>query len=165
LRPRPQTGRDIDKFRGYTKSWLRPNEEDDAGTFRVWQTDHGPPSHSIPPHLLAKAAARLDPVAGRALSERLFEAYFSENLDITDPETMRAIWLECGLADADFDGVEAPGILREVLDQHNEALSFGVNGVPAIMLVGNDVPITGAHPRSLYRRWIDRTLEAREHGE
>jgi len=33
--------------------------------------------------------------------------------------------------------------------------------VPAIMLEGNDIAITGAHPRALYRRWIDRTIVAR----
>jgi predicted DsbA family dithiol-disulfide isomerase len=158
-------GADLDKFRRYTKSWMRPNDEEDGGEFRVWQTEHGPPSHSIPPHLLAKAAERLDPAAGLRLRDRLFDAYFAENLDITDSETMRSLWRECGLPEADYGEVADPALLQEVLDQHKEAMSFGVNGVPAIMLVGNDVPITGAHPRSLYRRWIDRTIEARERGE
>ena len=141
---------------------MRPNSEDDAGTFKIWQSEHGPPSHSIPPHLLAKAAARLDTEAGVRIRDRLFVAYFSENLDITDPDTMRSLWQECGLSESDYEGVAAPELLQEVMEQHREAMSFGVPGVPAIMLVGNDVPITGAHPRSLYRRWIDRTLEARE---
>ncbi|MBW2294780.1 MAG: DsbA family protein [Deltaproteobacteria bacterium] len=166
LRPSPQAGRSHEKFVHYTNSWKRPGAEDDAGTFRVWETEHGPPSHSIPPHLLVKAAARCGgPERASAVSERLFEAYFAENLDITDLETMKTIWRECGLEPADFEHTGDEDLLQQVLEEHREAMKFGVNGVPAIMLEGNDVAITGAHPRELYRRWIDRTIAAREAGE
>jgi hypothetical protein len=30
--------------------------------------------------------------------------------------------------------------------------------VPAIMMVGNDVPVVGAMPLASYRRWIARAL-------
>lgn len=96
------------------------------------------------------------------MSERLFEAYFSENLDITSEVTMKAIWRECGLDPADYVHTTDEDLLQEVLEEHREAMKFGVGGVPAIMLEGNDVPITGAHPRALYRRWIDRTIAERE---
>ncbi len=59
LRPEPARGRDLEKFRAYTESWRRPAAEPDSGTFRVWQDGAGPPSHSVPPHLVAKAAATL----------------------------------------------------------------------------------------------------------
>lgn len=146
----------------YTRSWLRPGAEEDSGDFRIWETGHGPPSHSIPPHLIVKAARRVagDAVA-RSLGEALFAAYFSENLDITEEATMKGLWEEAGLAAADFSRVEDADLLQEVLEEHRGALEHGVTGVPAIMLEGNDVPITGAHPRSLYRRWIERTLEER----
>jgi len=97
-----------------------------------------------------------------AVSERLFEAYFSENLDITNEATMKAIWRECGLDPADYVHTTDEDLLQEVLEEHREAMKFGVGGVPAIMLEGNDVPISGAHPRALYRRWIDRTIAERE---
>ena len=57
LRPHPDPGRTLEKFRAYTASWARPAAEPDGGTFRVWATEEGPPSHSVPPHLVAKAAA------------------------------------------------------------------------------------------------------------
>lgn len=169
LRPHPRTNHEdpkrseaqLEKFVQYTKSWGRVGAEEDGGSFQTWQTGNGPPSHSIPPHLLAKAAARIDAEKGAAVRDRLFAAYFSENLDITDPGTMRAIWRECDLPDASFGDIEDPALLQEVLDQYKEALSLGANGVPAILLVGTDAVITGAHPRALYRRWIDRTLERR----
>jgi predicted DsbA family dithiol-disulfide isomerase len=163
LRPDPQSGRSLEKFAKYTQSWLRPAAEEDSGNFRVWETQHGPPSHSIPPHLLTKAARRVGGDAkAKAVSERLFEAYFAENLDITTTETMQAIWKECGLDEADYVHTADDYLLQEVLEDHREAMKFGVNGVPAIMLVGTDVAITGAHPRALYRRWIDRTIAERE---
>ncbi len=142
---------------------MRPAADEDAGTFRVWETENGPPSHSIPPHLLVKAAARCGgPERAAAVRDRLFEAYFAENLDITDHETMQAIWRECGLEPADYHHTEDEDLLQQVLEEHREAMKYGVDGVPAVMLEGNDVPITGAHSRELYRRWIDRTIAARE---
>ena len=71
LRPRPDPGRTAEKFVAYTRSWLRPAAEPDSGTFRVWQGEAGPPSHSLPPHLIAKAAARIDAEAFRLIHERL----------------------------------------------------------------------------------------------
>ncbi|MCP4038378.1 MAG: hypothetical protein GY733_15670 [bacterium] len=163
LRPSPQPGRSLEKFARYTQSWKRPGSEDDAGVFRPWETEHGPPSHSIPPHLLVKAARRCGGEAmARVASHKLFEAYFSENLDITDSETMKQIWTQCGLETADFERTSDDDLLQEVIEEHRTALEHGVTGVPAIMLEGNDVAITGAHPRALYRRWIDRTLAARQ---
>ncbi len=98
----------------------------------------------------------------RVASHKLFEAYFSANLDITDSETMKQIWTQCGLETADFERTSDDDLLQEVIEEHRTALEHGVTGVPAIMLEGNDVAITGAHPRALYRRWIDRTLAARQ---
>ena len=95
----------------------------------------------------------------------MFEAYFAENLDITDPATMETIWRECGLDPKGLVHTGDEDLLQQVLEEHREALKFGVNGVPASMLDGTDVAITGAHPRALYRRWIDRTIAAREAGE
>lgn len=145
----------------YTNSWMRPQAEEDGGTFRVWQTGLGPPSHSIPPLVLYKAAERIGRSAAAEVSDRLFKAYFTDNLDITDPATMLEIWRESGLDDTAYEGVEDPVLLQEVLDEHGDAVQRGVTGVPAIMLEGTDAVITGAHPRALYRRWIERTLERR----
>lgn len=158
LRPRPDPARTLEQFRAYTKSWLRPAAEPDSGTFRVWATDAGPPSHSVPPHLVVKAAAALGPHAFHAMHARLLHAYFAENRDITAPETLAAIWAEAGLPAADLALAEDPALLDATIDQHNEAVRLGVNGVPAVLMAGNDVPITGALPLDAYRRWVRRAL-------
>src|SRR3970040_1233949 len=81
LRPRPEPGRDLEKFRRYTESWRRPAGEGASGVFRVWQSDEEPPSHSIPAHLLAKAAAALGRDAFERVHRALLRAYFEDNRD------------------------------------------------------------------------------------
>lgn len=159
LRPRPGEHRDLERFRAYTESWQRPAAEPDGGRFRVWQGDAGPPSHSVPPHLVAKAAAALGDDAFRAVHERLLAAYFAENRDVSDDATLAEIWREAGLPEREFERREDPALLRSVLAEHEDALERGITGVPTVLIDGQDVPITGAHPLELYRRWITRVLE------
>ncbi len=166
LRPEPRPApeseeaatRALEKFRRYTKSWQRIGADPDAGAFRVWGSDEGPPSHSIPAHLVAKAAARLGREPFARLHERLFRAYFVESRDISDLPTLHSLWRELGLADAGFEAHRDPALLREVLSEHNEALELGATGVPAVRLDGNSAVIVGAQPAELYRRWIERSL-------
>lgn len=158
LRPRPDPSRTLEKFRAYTHSWTRPAAEPDAPPFRVWSTDAGPPSHSIPPHLVAKAAATLGDDAFRRMHERLLRAYFSENRDITDAETLLSLWRETGLPDEAFARTADPALLQTTIDQHDEALEHGVDGVPAVRMEGRDGVVIGAQPVELYRRWINRSL-------
>jgi predicted DsbA family dithiol-disulfide isomerase len=159
LRPRPEPERTLEKFRAYTQSWLRPAAEPDSGTFQVWQGDAGPPTHSIPPHVVAKAAASLGEDAFRHVHDRLLHAYFAENRDITDADTLYAIWVEGGLPAEEFQRVADPQWLRATVDEHNAAVRLGVNGVPAVRVDGNDAFITGAYPIEMYRRWVERMLQ------
>jgi predicted DsbA family dithiol-disulfide isomerase len=159
LRPEPDPNRTLEKFRQYTQSWLRPAADADAGTFRVWATDAGPPTHSVPPHLLAKAAARFGTDAFDAVHERLLYAYFADNRDITRAETMLAIWVDAGLPRAAFEGLGDPALVKEMVDQHNAAVELGVTGVPAVRVAGTELFVVGAQPVDTYRRWIARVRE------
>lgn len=158
LRPTPDAGRTLERFRAYTQSWLRPAAEPDAPEFRPWTTDEGPPTHSVPAHLVAKAAAALGAEPFRAMHDRLLRAYFAENRDITARDTLLALWREVGLDEAAYAVADAPSTRAAVLAEHRDALEQGVTGVPAVMMVGNDVPTLGAMPYETYRRWIARAL-------
>jgi predicted DsbA family dithiol-disulfide isomerase len=158
LRPRIDPSRTLEKFKTYTRSWLRPAEDPDGGTFRVWATEAGPPSHSIPPHLVAKAAALVSPAAFYEIHERLLHAYFAENRDITDVDTLRAIWGEAGLPALAFDRHTDPALLQRVLDEHAEATEYGIDGVPAMRLADREGYVMGAQSLEVYRRWIQRAL-------
>jgi len=161
LRPQPVEGRDVEKFRAYTRSWLRPAEEADSGHFRVWAGDESPPSHSIPPHCVAKAAARVGPEAFRRMHRRLLEAYFAENRDVSSDLVLRKLWSELELPADSFALKDDPQVRQQVLAEHDEALEAGATGVPAVRLEGNPAIIVGAQPRELYQRWIDRTIARR----
>ena len=160
LRPRPDPARTLARFAAYTRSWLRPAADADAGTFRVWQGDAGPPSHSLPPHLVAKAAARLGPDAFARIHAALLYAYFAANRDITDAATLGAIWREAGLPADALAAADDPAIARAVRAEHDEAVALGLTGVPAVRLDGSDVAVPGAQPIETYRRWIAKRLAA-----
>jgi len=159
LRPREGGNRDLEKFRRYTQSWRKVAADEPAGEFRVWQGDAGPPSHSVPAHLVAKAAASLGPEAFERMHDRLLHAYFAENRDISDDATLKALWQDVGLEDAAFERRQDPALRERVLAEHESALQAGVNGVPAVMIDGQDVPLTGALPIEMFERWIQRNLE------
>jgi predicted DsbA family dithiol-disulfide isomerase len=165
LRPQPAPTRDLERFRRYTESWRRPGAEPDGGEFVPWQGEAGPPSHSVPPHQVAKAAASLGPEAFRSMHARLLRAYFVESQDITDTDTLWRLWRELALPEAAFERREDPQLLQQILEEHRQALEHGATGVPAVQLQGNDAVIVGAHPLDLYRRWVRRALEARAAGE
>ena len=156
LRPRPEPGRELEKFMRYTQSWLRPAAEPDAPVFRVWESSEGPPSHSVPAHLAAKAAAALGPEAFAALHARLLRAYFEESRDISAAETLRALWGEAGLPEAGFAACYDDRLVEQTLTEHNEAVSLGITGVPAVRVAGTDAFVLGAQPLATYRRWVER---------
>jgi predicted DsbA family dithiol-disulfide isomerase len=151
----------LEKFRKYTQNWKRIGAESDAGEFRAWQTEEGPPSHSVPAHLVAKAAARLGREPFRRMHERLLRAYFVENRDISRDPVLRELWDELGLDAGAFAAREDPALHDEVIADHEEALRLGATGVPAVRLEDNEAVIVGAQPAELYQRWIDRQLARR----
>ncbi len=158
LRPHPG-GRNLEKFRRYTQSWLKVAADQPAGNFRPWSGDENPPSHSIPPHLVAKAASKLGEDAFNAIHEALLKAYFVENRDVSNEATLRAIWDACGLDATLFDQSRNPELLKRVVDEHNEAMTCGASGAPAFRMSHQDVAIVGALPMETLRRWINRVLD------
>ena len=162
-RPEPRDARHaaetLEKFRTYTRGWARIAAEPDAGALRPWTSDEGPPSHSIPAHRAAKAAARHGREAFRRMHERLLRAYFVEHRDISREPVLRELWRDVSLPEADFAAHrDDPALLEAVLADHDEALRLGATGVPAVRLDGNEAVVVGAQPVALYRRWIDRAL-------
>ncbi len=160
LRPHPRTGRSLEEFRTYTRSWLRPAQDGDGGTFRVWSTDAGPPSHSVPPHLLAAAAAEVGREAFRNIHHRLLGAYFTDNRDITDRSTLDAIWAEAGLPATELTRIDEPRIAERVLADHNAAVELGITAVPAVYVAGQTAFVVGAQSYETYQRWVDKLLAA-----
>lgn len=157
LRPEPRQV-PLEEFKTYTESWRRPAEMEEEAVFRVWSTDEGPPSHSIPPHIAAKAAARLGAEAFEKVHERLMRAYFTENRNITDTKVLHELWENLALAPEALDKVDHSEILKEIFAEHNDAINNGVNGVPAIRMEGIPGVLIGVQDEDVYRRLVRRAL-------
>jgi len=158
LRPQPSEHRDLEKFKAYTESWKRPGAEEPAAVFRTWRGRQGPPSHSVPPHLVAKAAERLGPEPFAKIHDRLFTGYFSDNLDITDDQVLADIWVESGLPKRDFSGKDDPELGAAVEREHDHAIQNGATGAPAMQMEGGFGAIMGAQPVETYRLWFERMM-------
>lgn len=159
LRPYPEP-KPLDRFRRYTESWMRPAGQADAGEFRIWATDEDPPSHSIPPNVAVKAAARQG--AFDRYHRALMHAYFARNLNVTSLENILLVARECGLDlprfARDFDD---PATTQEVVADHNEAVEMGISGVPCVV-VGGGFQMPGAQERAVYKNIIQRLLARQE---
>ena len=157
LRPYPEP-RPIEEFRKYTESWTRPAAEPESGRFTVWSTEEPPPSHSVPPAIAAKAAAQQGADAFDRYHRALMESYFHLNRNITEPANLVRIAGETGLdVGAFLEALKDPALAREVVDDHNQAVSMGISGVPTV-IVDDRWKITGAQPREVYRRIIELRL-------
>jgi predicted DsbA family dithiol-disulfide isomerase len=157
LRPYPEE-RSLEAFRRYTESWLRPAAEPESGSFTVWSTEEAPPSHSVPPAVAAKAAARQGPEAFGRYHRAVMESYFHQNRNIAEQTVLVRIARETGLDVAAFvEALRDPTLGREVVDDHNQAVSMGISGVPTVIVDGR-WKIAGAQPRELYRRIMELRL-------
>jgi predicted DsbA family dithiol-disulfide isomerase len=87
-----------------------------------------------------------------AFHGRLMDAYWSEATDIGDPDELRRLAGEAGLAHDDVERVIAApsAYLDEVEHSTRRALSIGVNAVPAFLL-DRRLIVLGAHPIETFR--------------
>lgn len=162
LRPEPRPP-DLERFRAYTRSWLRVAEDEPGCRIRTWQGDTAPPTHSVPAQVLARAGRAHGDAAARRLRDRLFLAYFHESRDISDADTLHALWSEAGLPADAWPDLEDASAIRAVMAEHEEALHLGATGVPAVRLADQDFVLVGAQPEETYRRWVRRVRAARCH--
>ena len=155
LRPKPEP-KSPERFRRYTESWMRPASQPDAGKFRVWATGEPPPSHSIPPAVAVKAAARQN--AFPKYHHALMHAYFARSLDVTSRGNILLVARECGLDESAFArDLDDPELARLVVADHNEAVELGISGVPCIV-TESGFQIPGSQERAVYERIIERLV-------
>lgn len=160
LRPEPKSP-DQAAFVEYTRRWARPAEMEPATVFRTWATDNPQPSSSIPPHVAAKAVAIIAPAAGRAFHRRLLEAYFSENLTISDWDVLYQLAVDVGLDRAELTTVveeQGQRLTELVIEEHNEAISNGITAVPTTVIAGV-LPVPGAQDVDTLEMWIERVKD------
>jgi predicted DsbA family dithiol-disulfide isomerase len=161
LRPTPAP-RSLERFRAYTETWLRPASQAGGGRFRVWSSDEPPPSHSVPPQVALKAAARQG--GFDRYHRAVMDAYFWDNRNVSAAATLVEIAAGLGLEPATFErDLRDPALEREVLRDYNEAIERGIAAVPTV-LVDDEWQIPGSQDLAFYRRVIERRL-SRARGE
>ncbi len=155
LRPYPEP-KPLEKFRRYTQSWMKVAAAPNAARFRVWASDEAPPSHSIPPNVGVKAAARQGAFA--RYHRALMDAYFYDSRNVTDCATMVEVAESCGLDAAAFAAaLEDPVLEHEVLADHREALELGIGAVPTVVVDGK-LPLPGAQSKEVYVSIAEKVL-------
>jgi predicted DsbA family dithiol-disulfide isomerase len=97
---------------------------------------------------------------GVAMRERLFRAYFSDGLLISDHDTLNALADEVGVSGAPSLW-EGDALVSDVRADEREARELGLNGVPAFILDGR-LLVSGAQGADAIGRALDQAWESRE---
>ena len=157
LIPDQQRGRRVsEKMR---EGRRRVAAEEPRARFVTPDLDAALPSSSVPAQTAAKCAALQGAEAFARFHDGLFLAQFSDNLDISRRDVLRALAARCGL---DVDRFEADFVAGEayeaVLHDCAEGAGwFGVSALPTVIF-DEKLSLVGAVPTERYRLLIDWIL-------
>ncbi len=86
---------------------------------------------------------------------KLFDAYFTKNLELADFDVLKKIAAECGLDSAEVDAVlNSDRYAAEVRSDEMEAARLGVHGVP-FFVIGGKYGLSGAQPVEIIRQAVE----------
>jgi len=164
LRPQPEQ-RTLAEFTEYTKSWERPAGLEPLAEFNSpWSGASPPPSHSLPAAIAGKTAATFGQETWRRYHQNLLRAYFIGNRDISSSEVLLEVARETDIDIGVFEEtLKANGkdFESQVFAEYNEALSSGVNGVPAVV-IDNRYLISGAVEVEHYQKALAHYRQIRD---
>jgi len=106
---------------------------------------------------LALAAAEFAKECGKAevFEERVFRAYFTQNLDISSQGVLADLAIEAGLDRRDFElALQSNRYERRLDDNAVAARERGVDGVPTFFI--GDYPLVGAQSEQVMRQIFQR---------
>ena len=89
---------------------------------------------------------------------KLFDAYFTKNMELSDYDVLKQIAVECGL-----DKDEVAAVLSgeryadEVRADEQEAIEHGIHGVPHFLINGK-YTMSGAQPTAVLKKAIEKIL-------
>ena len=90
--------------------------------------------------------------------EKLFDAYFTKNLELSNFDVLKKIAAECGLDSAEVEKVlNSDKYAAEVRADEMQAARLGVHGVP-FFIVGEKYTLSGAQPAKILQQAIEDYL-------
>ncbi|MDA8271275.1 MAG: DsbA family oxidoreductase [Actinomycetota bacterium] len=96
---------------------------------------------------------------GSQMKERLLKAYFTESLEIFDPEILAELGGEVGLDERDLREMYASDYLAEsVRNDEAQASRYGINGVPFFVFDAK-YGVSGAQPTEVFLDVLNRVDE------
>jgi len=118
------------------------------------------PRSSLPSQEAAKWAQDRHPEQFDAFDLALYEAFFCETKDISDPAVLSQLAASIGLDGRELEEALARREYRSlVLAEYEDALQHGVRVIPTVFV--GDTPISGAVSLEDYERAARALLEAR----
>ena len=89
---------------------------------------------------------------------KLFDAYFTKNLELSNHAVLKKIAVECGLDGKDVDEVLNSKLYAEdVRADESEAAGLGIHGVP-YFVIGRKYGLSGAQPPEILKQAITDAL-------
>lgn len=90
--------------------------------------------------------------------EKLFDAYFTKNLELSNFDVLKKIAAECGLDSAEVEKVlNSDKYAAEVRADEMQAARYGIHGVP-FFIVGEKYTLSGAQPAKILQQAIEDYL-------
>jgi len=106
-------------------------------------------------HLLIARARRESPALEAAMSVRLFRAYFTDGLDIGDPEVLCSLAAETGIAaEAARAALVDAELAKEVTALQDLVRRWNISGVPTFVF-DRRFAFSGAQPLEVFLRAFD----------
>jgi predicted DsbA family dithiol-disulfide isomerase len=109
-----------------------------AGEGLEFRLDRALRANTLLAHRLLWLAEQSDsPVVQPVLKERLLQAYFHDGLDVGDPEVLAMCAAEVGFdRDVVVAFLDSDAGMREVGEDIEQAIEYGITGVPAFVING-----------------------------
>jgi predicted DsbA family dithiol-disulfide isomerase len=92
------------------------------------------------------------------VAQALFQAYFSDGLNLGDPATLQAIAASAGLTQGVPELLSSQRFVQEVETSQVEASQLGVQGVP-FYIFNRRVALSGAQPLEVFLQAIDKAMQ------
>ena len=123
-----------------------------------------PPASSLPPLVALEAALRQGPGVQREMLRAMRRAAFVEGINVARRDVQLELASRVGVDLHEFiEALDDESVEQSVTESGEEAESFGIHGVPALV-IGGEWLMQGCRDASEYRHVIDKYLHERRSG-